>query len=368
MSLVFKFILMTCLCFSYETHAKLNQDLLIGGSYYQRITQVKDVIADVLSPPGYIIESYIVTFLMLNEAENAMTDKKIDSTEMKVIEKLVEHSRQLKEGVSENAEEEGYFSRVEMWNKDLSATNENLKKIKDLLDKSANAPVKEFFHILETKFIPAIKAGDIKKAETIQVDLGTIFLRHKLIVAEVVALAKQNIASFELQASRKEADSVLKGPLYNNIILMKDLIADFLPPPSFIIESYLLSWELVYEVERNGIHSAKIKFLKEKAEKLKSAYILRHNYWAKNLKIPALRDVLIEDAYYPAKKFYVTYDKEFIPALNKGNVVEAKKLVNGRMTSLFKKHRKVIDKLVLAADNKAIEIESEMALQLVKGR
>lgn len=367
MKLEFKIIIFSFFCCSFSSAAKPVQDLMIGGSYYQRIIQVKDVIADVLPPPAYIVESYLMTFLMLNEAEKAMVDKKIDAKEMKVIDQQVEYLRQLKEGISENAEEEGYFSRVEMWNKDLHDSNESMKKIKELMTKTAVVPVKEFYQLFETKFIPAIKAGEIKKANEFQIELSKIFIRHKIVVDEIVALARKSIEDFEVQASKTEGSALVKGPVYNNIILMKDLIADILPPPSFIIESYLVGWEMVYEVERNGNKTPKLKMLKEEAEKLKISYQSRHQYWAKNLKIKALRDVMIEDAYFPVEKFYTAYEKDLIPALDKGDLNSAKKIMNDRLMSLFQKHREVIDKLVLAADNKAIEIESEMALHLVKG-
>lgn len=364
MKRVLPFIISLLLCFSFNVYAKALPELLIGGSYYQRIIEVKDVIADVLPPPVYIVESYLMSFLMINEAEKAMKDKKIDAKEFKAINDQVEYLRQLKEGISENAEEEGYFSRVEMWNSDLKDSNENLKKIKELMTKTGVEPVREFYLIFETKFIPAIKAGDVRQAKVIQNQLGDIFLRHKIIVNEIVTLAQKNIHNLEAQASKNEMDALIKGPIYNKIILMKDLIADILPPPSFIIESYLLCWEMLNEVEQNGSKSEKFKTMKADGEKLKLSYQARHDYWTKELKVKSLRPVMLEDAYFPAKKFYTIYEKNYLPMLDKNKISLAKKIINNKLTSFFQKHRQVIDKLVLKADNKAIEIESEMALHL----
>lgn len=367
MKLEFKLIIFLVLFGSINSYAKPVSELAIGGSYYQKIVQVKDVIAEVLPPPAYIVESYLMTFLLLNETEKALKDKKIDAREMKSINRMAEKLRQLKEGVSENAELEGYYRRVEIWNRDLNQPNEKLKKLRELMIRSAEGPVKDFFKTVDMKFIPAIKEGDMKKAEAAHTLLNEKFLEHKIIIDEIVALAKKSISEFEMEAATKESAAVVKGPIYNNIILMKDLISDVISPTSFIIESYLNGWEMIYEVKRNG-QSAKFKKLREESEQLKASYISRHLYWSKNLKMKELRDVMIKDAYFPVQKFYTVFDHKLVPALEKGKVDVAKKIMNVMLTSLFQQHRRMIDKLVFKADNKAIEIESEMALQLVRPR
>ena len=45
-------------------------------------------------------------------------------------------------------------------------------------------------------------------------------------------------------------DKAIYGPAYRKIVLMKDLIADILPPPAYIIESYLTALRVVDEAER----------------------------------------------------------------------------------------------------------------------
>ena len=147
---------------------------------------------------------------------------------------------------------------------------------------------------------------------------------------------------------------------------MKDLISDVISPDSFIIESYLLGWEMIYEVERNGKQSPNFKTLIEQSKTLKASYMARNLYWSKNLKIKELRDAMIKDSFIPARKFYSVFDNKLVVELKKGNVDLAKKTMNVVLTSLFQKHRRTIDKVVLKADSKTIEIESEMALQLVK--
>ena len=41
----------------------------------------------------------------------------------------------------------------------------------------------------------------------------------------------------------------VNGPLYRQIVEGKDLIADILPPPEYIIESYLTAYELAEQTD-----------------------------------------------------------------------------------------------------------------------
>src|SRR6187431_49851 len=66
------------------------------------------------------------------------------------------------------------------------------------------------------------------------------------------------------------------GPLYQRIVQSKDLIADVLPPPEYIIESYLVALRVTRSddaAQRGG--------LLERLRALKTEYDARHKYWLK---------------------------------------------------------------------------------------
>ena len=60
----------------------------------------------------------------------------------------------------------------------------------------------------------------------------------------------------------------INGKLYKRIVQGKDLIADVLPPPEYIIETYLISLQLIDETNPQTINS-----LIEKAKSLKGNMI-----------------------------------------------------------------------------------------------
>src|SRR2546429_470952 len=64
------------------------------------------------------------------------------------------------------------------------------------------------------------------------------------------------------------------GPLYNQIKLGNDLVADILPPPEYVIEAYLESTLLLHDPAQLAEH-------RDRLAQLKKAYGERRDFWAK---------------------------------------------------------------------------------------
>jgi len=71
----------------------------------------------------------------------------------------------------------------------------------------------------------------------------------------------------------------VNGPVYDKIVMEKDLVADILPPPSYLIESYLTVCEMVEEKD-SIILNQEAEYL---INKLRKEYFERHEYWIKNM-------------------------------------------------------------------------------------
>jgi methyl-accepting chemotaxis protein len=67
----------------------------------------------------------------------------------------------------------------------------------------------------------------------------------------------------------------VNGPVYQRIVQGKDLIADILPPLEYIIESYLVSLQLM------AAPPAQRAALVDNFKSLKKDYDIRHDFWAK---------------------------------------------------------------------------------------
>jgi methyl-accepting chemotaxis protein len=126
--------------------------------------------------------------------------------------------------------------------------------------------------------------------------------------------------------------------LYAQIILGKDLLADILPPPEYIIESYLEATLALQDPATADQRSKRIAVLK-------GEYDTRHTFWIPQEFDDQIRDTLIVGAHGPAVQFYELTEKEFFPALAKGDMGAATVAYKG-MADAYAAHRAKIDEIV----------------------
>jgi methyl-accepting chemotaxis protein len=146
----------------------------------------------------------------------------------------------------------------------------------------------------------------------------------------------------------------VNGPLYKSIVQGKDLIADILPPPEYIIESYLNMHQLPFAKD-----NAQINSIIEKSKKLEEEYFSRHEFWISDLEPGTMKNILIEDSYKPAVEFFRVKNSQFIPAIKSGNIELANLLLNTGLKENYEKHREAIDKVVELANISNLAIEKE---------
>jgi hypothetical protein len=109
-------------------------------------------------------------------------------------------------------------------------------------------------------------------------------------------------------------DVKVNGPRYKVIALGKDLQADILPPPEYILESYALAMEIL-DVESKERRDTIVA----KGDQLKKDFETRLAFWEKNMPDDAMRKLLLEDAAKPAQEFFQLRDSTFLTALNSGD-------------------------------------------------
>lgn len=155
------------------------------------------------------------------------------------------------------------------------------------------------------------------------------------------------------------------GPYYKRIIRGKDLIADILPPPNYIIESYLITLRMANEVEENVDDYAMQQYI-DRFELLKQEFDQRHEFWIGELPEGELKVTKTVDCYLPAIEFYRIAHEEFIPACVSGDVQKAKELARGVLQDNYEAHRKAIDQVVSMATRQNKIAEAEVASIVAK--
>ena len=143
----------------------------------------------------------------------------------------------------------------------------------------------------------------------------------------------------------------VKGPIYTEIVLGKDLIADVLPPPAYIIESYLLTLQLVDEAD-----PTRTSQLIDRGDQLRLEFESRQEFWKRTLQKDTLGDLMTVQANRAALDFFRMRDEQFVPAIRAGERERARSVLEG-MGRHYDIHRRAIDKVVEIATANNIEFE-----------
>lgn len=162
--------------------------------------------------------------------------------------------------------------------------------------------------------------------------------------------------------------SVVKvgGPHYKSIVDGKDLLADILPPPNYIIESYLMTLHMANEIA-DGAAPETMQFYAKRCKQLEEEFDERHAFWLTNLDKGPLKTVKTVDAYEPAAAFYRVMNGQFIPACLSGDADTAALLVRSDLREHYLKHRTAIDQVVELASARCDE-DQATATAILKAR
>ena len=161
-------LLATCALSLYTLHF-----LRIGGPLAVQLNRGSELVADVLPPPKYIVETHLLVHQLVHE------------TDPVTIEHLIGDLALL---------EQQFFQRTEYWNAAAISPN-----IAEQLNIRSTVAAKEYFDILNQWVVPQLRAGRKHLALAIvRSDLDCLYNRHRVAIDSVVELA--NIEKIQLSA------------------------------------------------------------------------------------------------------------------------------------------------------------------------
>jgi methyl-accepting chemotaxis protein len=177
-------------------------------------------------------------------------------------------------------------------------------------------------------------------------------LRNKLwLLVVVFALGSAVSAAFSLGTLHQVK---VNGPIYQGIVQQKDLLADILPPPEYLIESYLVSLQMA------DADKAKLAGLIDRARSLAKEFEVRHEFWQKALPDSQSKRLLVEKAYKPGREMLDLQERAFIPAVQRGDT-QAIAVARDQLARKYEAHRAAIDELVAVSVAAAAEQEKSAA-------
>ncbi|TDQ85513.1 methyl-accepting chemotaxis protein [Dongia mobilis] len=140
------------------------------------------------------------------------------------------------------------------------------------------------------------------------------------------------------------------GPLYRQIVLGKDLIADILPPPEYVIESYLEATLALHNPEE-------LPARRDRLATLRADYEARHAFWLTSDFNPSLTRRLTEASHAEVTRFYQAIDRLLL-AVAAGDAAAAG-AAYAEVTAAYLAHRAIVDEIVAGATAANAEIEAE---------
>ena len=149
-----------------------------------------------------------------------------------------------------------------------------------------------------------------------------------------------------------DRELAIQGAHYQQIVNHKDLIADVLPPPEYLIESWLTVLEMV------SLNHQSLQALVDKGNTLKKSFEDRRHYWQTQLPESTLKNTVVGTLFESGNAFFNVRDNEVIPAIRSGDQKQIAQALE-RLQAAYQKHRLVVDEVVKLANESALSIEQQ---------
>jgi methyl-accepting chemotaxis protein len=145
------------------------------------------------------------------------------------------------------------------------------------------------------------------------------------------------------------------GSTYDEIVQVKDLVADILPPPLYIIEAYLEAGLALNRIKPTSEAQTRIA-------ELRKQYDERREYWQGSSLDGAIKQKLTETSHTHAARFWSALDRDLLPAIERNEDAAARRAY-GELTEAYQAHRAVIDEIVADSETLTKTVEATAAEQ-----
>ena len=167
-----------------------------------------------------------------------------------------------------------------------------------------------------------------------------------LIAAIVVAIALTGAAVQQIRFG---------GPMHRENQQISDLTADILPPPLYVIESYLEATQAIAAPTSGGVADASANSHAARLADLEKQFHDRATVWQASDLPSELQAALIPQVIRSGDAFWREIDTHFDPALRAGD--QAGMVTSyGALSRLYGDHRKAVDALVSAAADRQAQL------------
>ena len=189
-------------------------------------------------------------------------------------------------------------------------------------------------------------------------NLANLKFRTKL--GLLVGVFVIGFAGFGIFSFTTMSEISVNGPVYQSIVQDKDLLADILPPPKYVVDPYLVAFQM------QDANRGELEKLINRFNAMKTEYYERQRVWQEELADGKMKDLMVRTSYQPADKFLRIMENEYIPAVRAGDLEKAEEMTAGILLTTFDEHRRAIDELV-ALSIQAAKDKERAAAETISG-
>ncbi|MFM4784711.1 methyl-accepting chemotaxis protein [Aeromonas veronii] len=161
----------------------------------------------------------------------------------------------------------------------------------------------------------------------------------------MVIITLISISFFGLYSVRSAADQMGQG---------KDVVADILPPPLYLIESQLQVYTLLHAKPEER------EPLLQTLARLQQEFESRNRFWQESSLNEPLRELLLGEQKVQGELFWQLLNDRFVPAIKAGDLAQAGALA-ARLHTLYNAHRLGVDATVIHGNEYAAEQMAHLA-------
>ena len=200
--------------------------------------------------------------------------------------------------------------------------------------------------------------------------LARMSIRARLVLTGVAAVAGIGVVAGSLLLTSRSVK--IESPRYDHLIARKDIIADILPPPLYLLET-------MYEAHDAASNASpdRARQLEQTLDRLREEFEARRAHWNDTLPEGSLRRALTRDAAEPGERILDAAERRLLPAVRAGDVGAARAVIEKEMAPAYTEHRAEIDRAVALANEeynaavadtrRHIAAQSTLGLALVGG-
>ncbi|MFB2845960.1 methyl-accepting chemotaxis protein [Aeromonas veronii] len=161
----------------------------------------------------------------------------------------------------------------------------------------------------------------------------------------MVIITLISISFFGLYSVRSAADQMGQG---------KDVVADILPPPLYLIESQLQVYTLLHAKPEER------ETLLQTLTRLQQEFEIRNRFWQESSLNEPLRELLLGEQKVQGELFWQLLNDKFVPAIKAGDLAQAGAIA-ARLHTLYNAHRLGVDATVIRGNEYAAEQMAHLA-------